>query len=69
MKFNKCVFICISFFVCSAFMQNLLAEPSGRKVHADKKIPQLSEKGSWLPAVKDVLKISVCWNVLTMKPS
>ena len=56
MKFNKCVFICISFFVCSAFMQNLLAEPSGRKVHADKKIPQLSEKGSWLPAVKDVTK-------------
>lgn len=56
MKFNKCVFICISFFVCSAFMQNLLAEPSGRKVHDDKKILQLSEKGSWLPAVKDVTK-------------
>ena len=56
MKFNKCVFICISLFVCSAFMQNLSAEPSGRKVHADKKIPQLSEKESWLPVVKDITK-------------
>ena len=47
MKFNKCVFVCISFFVCSAFMQNLSAEPSSRKVHADKKIQQNSSLSLW----------------------
>lgn len=56
MKFNKCVFICISFFVCSALGQNLSAEPSSRKVPADKIQSELSAKANWLPAVKDVTK-------------
>lgn len=38
------------------FYAELVGRTFRRKVHADKKIPQLSEKGSWLPAVKDVTK-------------
>ena len=62
MKFNKCVFVCISFFVCSAFMQNLSAEPSSRKVHADKKIQQNSSLSLWYTKPAGIKQDSIQFN-------